>query len=282
MPLSGQTWDPLFADRSPFFSVFEPILGQLRGRIEWPSVDELSAIWEQERQTRAPELRPLRFALTPPKSRRARRTQIELAELYDGRIELRREVPCLPASFHDLFNAIIFSAFPRSKSKLHERQYQALLGWLPTDSAQLPSKRTREQDALTLFDEGGSVVVLLERDWQRLCQENTSLSLHRGEAEPPFVPLLFGHALLEHLHAGRSQIRSSARVLPVPELPSPAALLDQVDHWLSARLSDPQAFCEPDADAVLEIFPDQRVLLRPCDPNRRRQAQLACAPQVEK
>src|SRR5690606_26753214 len=95
----------------------------------------------------------LRFAPQSKKPRRAKRGPVELDQLYDGSIALRGEVPCLAQSYHDLFNAVIFAAFPLAKYALHARQFRALRERVTPGVTRLPEARTREQDALTVFDE---------------------------------------------------------------------------------------------------------------------------------
>lgn len=264
MPRSGQPWDGEFLARSELFRAFEWLTRRWAGASAWPSLDDLTELAEQERASRAPELRPLRFAAVAKKPRRWRRTRVDLEELYDGRIELLGEVPCLEASYHDLWNAVIFAAFPRAKRALHARQFRALLGWVRPGEPHLPSRRTREQDALTVFDEGGSVVVLgpeLHDAWQRASDGvELELGVRRGAA-----PVVFGHALLELAQYGLSEIRSGAVVLRDPRGLGGRELFDWIDGQLCARLEDPTEFLRPGPGAVLEVRNDGRLLLRRSD-----------------
>src|SRR6188768_489375 len=215
VPKSNQTWNAQFLAGHPLFAAFEPLARSLRGP-SFPSCEQLSALAEQERLRRAPSAAALRFVPAIKKPRRAKRTRLVLDELYDGSIHLRRQVPCLRHSYHDLFNALAFSAFVRSKRALHARQFEALRAWVG-DAPQLPGRRTREQDALTIFDEGGVVVLLdstMMRTW-RTSQERLPLFAH--EPSSGAIPLLFGHALVEHLFEGHTQIRASAVVIEVAQ-----------------------------------------------------------------
>src|SRR5262245_28087512 len=103
MPKSGQLWEPEFLERSPLLADFRELAGPLleaaRG---WPSLAAYTELAERERRLRAPELAPVRFSPPGRRARRAkRRAPIELDQLYDGRVVLAREVPCLSASYHD-------------------------------------------------------------------------------------------------------------------------------------------------------------------------------------
>lgn len=265
MPAFDQLWDCDFHERSPLFEAYLPITRYFSGRKDWPGPAELTAVAEASRRQRAPDERPLQFVSSLPKSRRSRPRPIDVSELYDGRIASKGEVPCLPASYHDLFNAIVFAAFPRAKRALHARQHAVQKTWIPHGATRLPSKRTREQDALTIFDEGGSVVAMTERLFEKWSQSERPLTL---EANADVQVLVFGHAILELLHASapslRAPIRSSALVLPVSNLETGTALLEQVDRWLRARLTDPREFVMPQGDSVLIFEPGGRLCLGVC------------------
>jgi len=266
VPRSGQTWDPeRLHPRGPL-EPFAHLLAELSEFPEFPSPAELGAWVERGRGERTPALHRLCFVEPRPRPRRAKRRQVEIQELYDARISERGEVPCLIKSYHDLFNAMMFKAFPRSKRALHARQYAALLGWARAGERELPGRRTREQDALTLFDEGGSVVVCpteLEADFE----QGMRLVLGRPESAARLV--IFGHALVEHLSEGQLELRSSARVLFVPEVPEGHDLLELVDQHLTQLLGDPQRFSQPDADAVVFLQGDGGVSFRRFEPSIR-------------
>ena len=255
MPKSGQEWDKDFLLEHPLFSVFEPLARPLR-TAQFPSVDQLTELAEKQRTLRAPEQSQLRFTQADKKPRRKKRTELVLDQLYDGSINLRGEVPCLAESYHDLFNSLAFAAFVRSKRALHQRQFVALQS-LVGDRPQLPGRRTREQDALTIFDEGGVIVLMAKgfADEWRTSTESTPIPAF--EPRGGVVPLLFGHALLEHVLYGHVQIRASAVVIELPTLLSPELdLLETSDRYLSRRLADPLEFCEPGADVIFKMDND--------------------------
>ncbi|HSC89270.1 MAG TPA: DUF3025 domain-containing protein [Polyangiaceae bacterium] len=258
MPASGQPWDPLFASRSPLYRPYLQLLTDWSERPNWPDAEHYRSLVERERASRAPELKPLDFQTMAPRPRRARQRIESLEQLYDGSIALRAQVPCLAASYHDLFNALMFAAFPRAKRALHERQFRALRERTPALPARLPGARTTEQDALTIFDEGGSVLVLSERAAGALLSgEELCLDID----DPPRA-LVFGHAILEHALSpteAAPPLRSSALLLVGDELPEPRQLLDRVDRFLAARLSSERDFLDTASEAILLVHPDGRL-----------------------
>jgi hypothetical protein len=256
VPKSGQLWDAQFLERSALLGDLRRLSEPLLRGATWPTLEACSAFVEAERKARAPELSPVRFA--PPLAR-SRAQPIDIGQLYDGRIALHGEVPCLGTSYHDLLNVLVWAAFPRAKRALHARQYRALVEWLPPAAARLPGRRTREQDALALFDEGGSVLLLplgLSAAPPRMAGESAPLA-------PGVRVLPFGHAVMEHVCFESSGLSSAALVVCLePPLPEGLALLDRVDQALATRLADPREFSQPVFDAVLAIRPPDHVEVR--------------------
>jgi hypothetical protein len=255
VPKSGQPWIAGFLEQSPLLRHFQVLGWRPLLEERWPTLDEYSAFVESERQARASELPAVRFAPPARRPRRARRSEaVELNQLYDARIALQREVPCLTSCYHDLLNVLAWAAFPRAKRALHARQYRALTTWLPAGGSRLPNRRTREQDALTLFDEGGSVLVATPDLVQRLATtEPRALPL---EEEPGGRVVLFGHAVMEHIVRYRTPVRSAALLIATEgPLPEGRGLLDLVDQEMERRLLDDDQFQEPSPYRVLSIQP---------------------------
>ncbi len=247
MPEKNQIWDATFLKESPSLRGIAMVVDHFAGFSRWPTLDEYTAYVEERRQRFAPECAPIRFVEAKPKRHRAPKTQpISLTSLYDGSISLCSEVPCFHQSYHDLFNVLIWAAFPQSKRALHARQFRALSEWVPKGATRLPGARTREQDALTVFDEGGSVVIVSD--------------------DPNISPqiFLFGHALLEHALYHRPKVRSSALILKGCE---PSLDAEEKLAWLDARvgerLNSPASFQAPGVDGVLEIAEDGSTQLFP-------------------
>lgn len=113
---------------------------------------------------------------------------------YEQRIAERGVIATREGNWHDLLNALVWLRYPALKQALNQRQMLEI--------AHLGSKqRSREQYALTHFDEGGVIVALRDpallalwdaHDWYGLFWTRRSTWLDGSiEAE------LFGHALLE-------------------------------------------------------------------------------------
>jgi hypothetical protein len=242
----------VFAE-SPWYRPLAPLIARFSAHTRFPAPDELSALYRE--RAAGGDAPPLLFVAAgpKPKKRRRGRTPIALASLYEGRIVEAHEVPTRPDDWHDLFNALAFCAFPRSKWALHARQYRCYAQRLAPGMTRLPGARTREQDALALFDEGGLLVCLSE-------PARAALPLDADLLEPALTALVrtgqalavpFGHALYEHLALGHAPPLAYAQVLAFAELPAdPACVhdgsaLDVLDLALARVLDDAREFREP-------------------------------------
>ncbi|MEZ4329800.1 MAG: DUF3025 domain-containing protein [Polyangiales bacterium] len=193
----------------------------------WPSLERLS------------EVAGIRCVADVSAPRRRGRLR-ERASLYDASITERGVLPTRAANWHDLFNVVIWAAFPRTKRALHARQYRRLCERVPAHFQRLPGARTPEQSALTQLDEGG--LLLCVPDHAPIGAEERLLTTlaHLATARIPLTtthlaphearPLIFGHALLEHLALEAPAPRAAVVLLRCPPL--------AVDLTLAQRLDD--------------------------------------------
>jgi hypothetical protein len=205
-------WDPAFLEGARELEGVEAAAARFRDLVEWPSVEEIDL--------RLEDLAPVRFALQPPKTRRRRRREpIDADALYDGRITLEGVVPTRSRSWHDFMNALVWASFPESKRALHARQYAAARARIGAPRKRLPGFRTAEEDALTMLDEGGEVVLV-------------------SEATAEVQRYVFGHALLEHALKGQRSARAKElRIRVEAALPAePEARGRRCDDAVSAFL----------------------------------------------
>lgn len=244
-------WSPEARSESPWYFPIRALWDELVESPGFPGVEALNRVYQAALAQR-PDLpepaRALRFVPAGPKRRRNRRQAVQLTSLYEGRIVLRGEVPTRPDDWHDFFNALAFAAFPGAKWALHERQFRLLASRVTPETRRLPSARTREQDALALFDEGGIALVVLPEVVAELAPENreleqVALALWRaGQAR--LVP--FGHALYEHLVEGLPCPLGMLHVVRLDfRAQAPAAWLGALDRCLQRDLSLASRFSVP-------------------------------------
>ena len=144
--------------------------------------------------------------------------------LYEVRIHVHRRIPTRERSWHDLLNVLVWAAFPHTKRALVARQHAILEAIVPPGTTRLPGARTREQDALALLDEGGIVLMVPARDEaevRRAHHEGDEDALRRLRDAGCLAPLVFGHALMEHvLEGGGLDARGCGVVLVVDGIPA--------------------------------------------------------------
>lgn len=232
---------------SAWYWAIEPAVLALGSCADFPTRDHLSALHaDAARQAGVPALR---FAPYIKRTRKQRNAPIDLESLYDGSISARHEVPTREGDWHDLFNALVFASFPRSKHALHARQFAQIRQRVEHGARTLPGARSREQDALTLFDEGGCFVAgeapALE-PLVGLTLESFYEALRKGIAERVLVVAPFGHALFEHKVAGLRGPSSFAYLLAIPRLVSDRTeLVQTLDRAFAQVLQDGARFRSP-------------------------------------
>jgi len=235
---------PQLYRESPWYATIAPLLARFDDLARFPTQSELTALHDELVAARG--LPALRFVETvKPRKRPQRHLPIDPTTLYEGRILERGEVPTRSDDWHDLFNALAFITFPRAKRALHARQYRVLKSRLPEGALRLPNARTREQDALALFDEGGICIAAAHEVAPELADVDDATL--RGWLERGAVRVIpFGHALYEHLVAGLPCPFGAAHVVALPaDALRRDDLLDRVDLALSQALADPHAFLVP-------------------------------------
>jgi Protein of unknown function (DUF3025) len=231
-----EAYDPEFFRTSGAYDVLG---GELRKQVarwrDWPDVVAYDA-WTGA-LTRA-AARPLVFRDAPRPSVAARGG-------YDRFIHETGHIPTRPRSWHDFFNACIWTRLPRAKLAVHSLQ-------LAESRARTGPGRTRRQDWLTHFDECGVVLVstcrrLLDRvatlDWQAAFVDERDMFVKTVRV------YCFGHAILEALREPYVGLMGKALLCHDPDSPEPQAFaadaasseaaLAQLDDRLAAQLAAP-------------------------------------------
>ena len=233
-------WDPDFLARSPMFEPLR-IRADALPSSRWPSPDDLQRMLDR--------------ATVPPASGSGARLRFvaqsrkaaAFEDKYEPRIYLTGEVQVRERNWHDLLNALVWMTFPRAKAALNARHHRALLR---QHAAGAPN-RGREQDAMTLFDEGGILVASADRAlldliaasaWKRLFWSN------RAQVIANMRFHLFGHALYEKALQPFTGITARALLFDVEAGFFNAGLEEQLaylDALAASRLADLQAVRSP-------------------------------------
>lgn len=172
---------------------------------------------------------PVRFV--PPGAKDA---YYELKVYRTGEVETRLD------NLHDFFNALAWLAFPRAKARLNALH-----------AAEIPregGRRGRLRDLLTIFDEGGAVVLCDQPDLVSLLatmQWKELFWTRREQVRREMRFVVFGHAVLEQALKPWPGITCKAILVPAD------AQADATIHeWLGAL----QPGASPRDLAPLPIF----------------------------
>ncbi len=147
---------------------------------------------------------------------------------YELHIARTGEVPTRD-NRHDLFNALVWLAFPRTKARLNALQSTAIA------QHGIDHRRGALRDAATLFDENGAFLVtenselvdaLQEHDW------NTLFVKERSAWRSEVRAIVFGHALMDKLVTPFKGITAHALCIPL----NASAPLAVVDAFVADRL----------------------------------------------
>lgn len=163
---------------------------------------------------------------------------------YEEHIYQTGEVSTREDNWHDLFNALVWSAFPRLKAAMNAAHHRAA-------RSHTGPGRGPVRDALTLLDECGVILAstdrsLLEalsrRDWQRAFVERRSAWQEQTRV------LVCGHALLEKcLRPYKAMTAHAVLVAVTPDRwEAPGGQWQAtVDSWLAAALSQGRILRSP-------------------------------------
>jgi len=239
--------NPVWAEGCARFAhpIYDPVrhaLAPLAGQADWPDIGQLNALASNLGPTpRTRDGHCIRF-VAPAAS----------ANAYELRIAAQGEVATRPRNWHDLFNALAWIAFPRTKASLNA-----------IHASEIPLRgkvRGPTRDLLTIFDEGGALVassdpallaLIRAFRWQTLFWNERARLLERLRI------LVFGHAVLEKALAPWPGVTCKALLIPVEAalLQSPAARLAQVLDAAAAAWFDAYARSSSPRDlAPLPVF----------------------------
>lgn len=228
------TWDPEFAERASAFAPLRAVARELRGPA-WPGCDDFNRLL-------AARSAPILNASGMPLCCVAQAPHPQAFEdKYEPRVFLRGEVQLRPRDWHDVFNALVWLTFPRAKAALNERHYRAL----ERQRADGARNRGAVRDALTLFDEGGVIIVttdaalgglLADHAWKELFWRRRADVLERMRF------YLFGHGLYAKMLQPFDGVTGRGIFCTVPAqffAESLARQLDELDKRLAAQIADP-------------------------------------------
>lgn len=180
--------DPLYAPLAPWL-----------GRCDaWPPALETLNRWAGEREVLSGAGRPIAFE--PASTRTA-------ALDYERRIAESGQVPTREGDLHDLFNALVWLAFPCTKAALNR---------LHNDGS--ARRRTPQRDFATLLDESGMLIAYRDRTLIELLRNRAwfeLLWLRRADVARDMRFFVIGHAIYQKEMTPYPGMTAHALALPM-------------------------------------------------------------------
>lgn len=227
---------------SPAFATLAPLIEQLPEDY-FPTLAQLNRMCD-EREVVSGGGVPLEFVPQEGKTE----------EPYETRVYSRGKVLTRSHNWHDLFNALVWITFPRSKAALNRHHYKEML------AHQSEGKRGTPRDVLTLFDEGGVIVQSSEPELGQLLRDFKwkELFWQRREAVVECMRFyVFGHSIYEKALQPYKGITAKTVIFDVPqreiERPLPQQLAT-LDARLAKYFAEPEALVSTEAYAPLPVL----------------------------
>ncbi|MBI5040235.1 MAG: DUF3025 domain-containing protein [Gammaproteobacteria bacterium] len=237
-------WSPDFAQRSP---LFEPLhawsLAFTRFTQGWPDLDAYQQLLDAQSE-------PIRthsgqaLKIVPQDSRPQR-----FEEHYAPRIYMTGELQTRRDNWHDFFQFLSWLTFPRTKAVINALH-------VPHAEARLAGggdlgRRTPLENMLSLFDEGGAVVIASDPSLLQLIRDfqwKTLFWERRGDLARDLRCISFGHAVYEKALRPYLGMTANAVLLDVePDLlllPM-ESLLPALDERLAALFTNGTLYTQP-------------------------------------
>ena len=182
-------WNKEALLQSPLFAPLHPILSEL-GTEGLPALHDCNALLAAlQPPITVQNGMPLRFVTQQS-------GKLPFEAQYEPRCYLKGEVPTRADNWHDLLNALVWLAFPKTKAALNARHYHAL----NADRASGKNGRGPVRDVNTLFDESGVIVVYADAELAKLLRDFKWKELfwqRREQVRAGMSFCLFGHGLYE-------------------------------------------------------------------------------------
>jgi hypothetical protein len=238
-PPAWNRWELL---ASPAFATLAPLI-ELLPEDHFPTLAQLNRICD-EREVVSGGGVPVEFVPQEAKT----------DEPYETRVYARGKVLTRSHNWHDLFNALVWVTFPRTKAAINRHHYREML------AHQGEGVRGAPRDVLTLFDESGVIVASSEDELGALLRDFRWKELfwqRRGEVIESMRFYVFGHAIYEKALQPYKGITAKSVIFDVParelERPLPQQLAT-LDARLAKHFGEPKALAATDAYAPLPVL----------------------------
>ncbi len=185
-------WEGAFFHQSPMFAPLQPLAEQFAHFEKWPGLDDYQNFLEQwPHPVETLSGQPLRIVEQAGKPD-------TFEQHYAPRIYASGEIQTRTENWHDFFQYLTWFMFPKTKARInaiHIPHAQERI-----DSGVALGRRSPIENTLSLFDEGGAVLLSSDESLLQLVREFRWKELFWGRREALekyFECITFGHAMYE-------------------------------------------------------------------------------------
>lgn len=199
---SAPAWDRATLLTAPLLATVRPLLERLPAD-RFPTLEELNAL-ARGQDVRSGGGAPILFVPAAAGMRGAFDAQYEIRIHRDG------TVPTRAGSWHDLFNALAWLTFPRTKATINRLHHEEMV------RRRGEAQRGTARDVLTLFDEGGVIAACADASLARLLADFRWKELfcaRRADVGASMRFRVFGHAIHEKALAPYKGVTAKALVI---------------------------------------------------------------------
>ena len=228
-------WSPDFAAGKPMYEPLLPLIEQFAAFGEWPGL---------EAYQRLLEARPLPIRLRSgqvlkvvPQAGRAH----QFADQYAPRIYMTGEIQTRSRNWHDFFQLLSWFVFPRTKALINAMHVPRARDRF--DHGGDPGLRSPFENMLSLFDEGGALVLSTDHSLLELVRDFQWKELfwqRRTELQDKLQCITFGHAMYEK------------GLKPYTGMTANSMLLKVEADFFSQTMADRLAWLDDQLAAILE------------------------------
>jgi hypothetical protein len=238
--MKSEAWSAVLA--APIFATLQPSLSRLGG--DFPGHDDLNALAGASVVSGGGAA--IRFI--PPAAGKKSAAEYEIRVFETGEVTTR------PGNWHDLFNALVWIAFPKTKAMLNRHHRSEIL------ARRGEANRGTARDVLTLFDEGGVLVGAADAELSALLVGFRWKELfwaRRADVRERMRFHVFGHAIYEKALQPHAAVTAKALVFQVAPglLEAPTELrLAELDARAAAHFSSTLALASTRSLSPLPIL----------------------------
>ncbi len=204
-------WNRHILSTSPLYDPLHVFDAALREHHCWPKLDDYQQLLQYAHTTvLSGGNKPITFVPQGEKPQ-------SFKHRYEPRIYLQGEVQTRTRHWHDFFQVLVWSLFSKTKQRLNKQHYLAA----KQRQQSQPNQKNRSplENALTLFDECGAIIVSSSKtvlDLIRSHQWKTLFWERRDKLQQELQCLTFGHALYEKTVAPYIGMTAQALLLLIP------------------------------------------------------------------